>query len=185
MCIQWKEAREKEFHLQSEKKASALSNASRKWLLGQETNAALEHEGECPQGLHCYRFLNTLLPRINSTAVFCYFHSDYVGGEMYKGWMGDCRRSWGQSLAIECLPHIRETQAQSQHRPHQAVSEGTSNAPGTAFVHVTVVFGALGLESALFPKNYSDFSKDYALPSSRPQSSNVSSSTGPSSTELT
>lgn len=40
----WKEAREKEFHLQSEKKASALSNASRKWLLGQETNAALEHE---------------------------------------------------------------------------------------------------------------------------------------------
>ncbi|XP_038934721.1 TBC1 domain family member 31 isoform X4 [Rattus norvegicus] len=40
----WKEAREKEFHLQSEKKASALSDASRKWFLGQETNAALEHE---------------------------------------------------------------------------------------------------------------------------------------------
>lgn len=40
----WKEAEEKEFHLQSEKKASALSDASRKWFLGQETNAALKHE---------------------------------------------------------------------------------------------------------------------------------------------
>lgn len=40
----WKEAEEKEFHLQSEKKASALSDASRKWFLRQETSAALEHE---------------------------------------------------------------------------------------------------------------------------------------------
>lgn len=40
----WKEAEEKEFHLQSAKKASALSDASRKWFLRQETSAALEHE---------------------------------------------------------------------------------------------------------------------------------------------
>ncbi|OBS67011.1 hypothetical protein A6R68_04445, partial [Neotoma lepida] len=44
-CVQWKEAKEKEFHLQSEKKASALSDASRKWFL-KETSAALEHGGE-------------------------------------------------------------------------------------------------------------------------------------------
>ncbi|XP_055482650.1 TBC1 domain family member 31 [Psammomys obesus] len=38
----WKEAEEKQFHLQSEKKASALSDASRRWFLKQETSAALE-----------------------------------------------------------------------------------------------------------------------------------------------
>ncbi|XP_014446719.1 TBC1 domain family member 31 [Tupaia chinensis] len=43
----WKEAEEKEFHLRSEKNASALSDASRKWFLKQELNAALEH-AECP-----------------------------------------------------------------------------------------------------------------------------------------
>ncbi|XP_008836218.1 TBC1 domain family member 31 isoform X4 [Nannospalax galili] len=41
----WKEAEEKEFHLQSEKKAAALSDASRKWFLQQEISAALEHAG--------------------------------------------------------------------------------------------------------------------------------------------
>lgn len=52
--VQWKEAEEKELHLESEKRASALSDASRKWFLKQETSAALEHggdllcEGECP-----------------------------------------------------------------------------------------------------------------------------------------
>ncbi|KAM6170767.1 TBC1 domain family member 31 isoform 2-T2 [Erethizon dorsatum] len=39
----WKEAEEKDFHLKSEKKASALSDASRKWFLKQEMSAALEH----------------------------------------------------------------------------------------------------------------------------------------------
>ncbi|XP_048215123.1 TBC1 domain family member 31 isoform X1 [Perognathus longimembris pacificus] len=39
----WKEADEKEFHLRSEKKASALSDASRNWFLKQELGAALEH----------------------------------------------------------------------------------------------------------------------------------------------
>ncbi|XP_052603800.1 TBC1 domain family member 31 isoform X3 [Peromyscus californicus insignis] len=42
----WKEAEGKEFHLRSEKKAAALSDASRKWFLRQETSAALEHGGE-------------------------------------------------------------------------------------------------------------------------------------------
>ena len=52
--MQWKEAEEKESHLESEKRASALSDASRKWFLKQETSAAREHggdlpcEGECP-----------------------------------------------------------------------------------------------------------------------------------------
>lgn len=41
--VQWKEAEEKELHLESEKRASALSDASRKWFLKQETSAALEH----------------------------------------------------------------------------------------------------------------------------------------------
>uniref|UniRef100_A0A8C5YPV8 TBC1 domain family member 31 n=1 Tax=Marmota marmota marmota TaxID=9994 RepID=A0A8C5YPV8_MARMA len=40
----WKEAEEKGFHLRSEKKASALSDESRKWFLQQEMSAALEHE---------------------------------------------------------------------------------------------------------------------------------------------
>nr|XP_044999254.1 TBC1 domain family member 31 [Jaculus jaculus] len=39
----WKEAEEKEFYLKSEKKAAALSDASRKWFLKQEISAALEH----------------------------------------------------------------------------------------------------------------------------------------------
>uniref|UniRef100_A0A8C5P694 TBC1 domain family member 31 n=1 Tax=Jaculus jaculus TaxID=51337 RepID=A0A8C5P694_JACJA len=53
----WKEAEEKEFYLKSEKKAAALSDASRKWFLKQEISAALEHaenplhKGECPRGL--------------------------------------------------------------------------------------------------------------------------------------
>ncbi|XP_038198463.1 TBC1 domain family member 31 isoform X3 [Arvicola amphibius] len=42
----WKEAKEKELHLESEKRASALSDASRKWFLKQETSAALEHGGD-------------------------------------------------------------------------------------------------------------------------------------------
>ncbi|XP_057647628.1 TBC1 domain family member 31 isoform X1 [Chionomys nivalis] len=42
----WKEAEEKELHLESEKRASALSDASRKWFLKQETSAALEHGGD-------------------------------------------------------------------------------------------------------------------------------------------
>ncbi|XP_041528493.1 TBC1 domain family member 31 isoform X3 [Microtus oregoni] len=43
---QWKEAGEKELHLESEKRASALSDASRKWFLKQETSAAREHGGD-------------------------------------------------------------------------------------------------------------------------------------------
>ncbi|XP_008981548.1 TBC1 domain family member 31 isoform X2 [Callithrix jacchus] len=39
----WKEAEGKEFDLRSAKKASALSDASRKWFLKQEINAAVEH----------------------------------------------------------------------------------------------------------------------------------------------
>ncbi|CAK7289336.1 TBC1 domain family member 31 [Vulpes lagopus] len=39
----WQEAEEKDFHLKSEKKASALSDASRKWFLQKEINDALEH----------------------------------------------------------------------------------------------------------------------------------------------
>jgi len=50
----WEEAKEKDFHLKSEKKASALADASRKWFLEKEINDALEHaehlcsKGECP-----------------------------------------------------------------------------------------------------------------------------------------
>ncbi|XP_011717017.2 TBC1 domain family member 31 isoform X8 [Macaca nemestrina] len=44
----WKEAEGKEFCLRSAKKASALSDASRKWFLKQEINAAVEHaENPC------------------------------------------------------------------------------------------------------------------------------------------
>ncbi|XP_055204684.1 TBC1 domain family member 31 isoform X10 [Gorilla gorilla gorilla] len=44
----WKEAEGKEFRLRSAKKASALSDASRKWFLEQEINAAVEHaENPC------------------------------------------------------------------------------------------------------------------------------------------
>uniref|UniRef100_A0A2K5DPN0 TBC1 domain family member 31 n=1 Tax=Aotus nancymaae TaxID=37293 RepID=A0A2K5DPN0_AOTNA len=49
----WKEAEGKEFDLRSAKKASALSDAPRKWFLKQEINAAVEHadnlchKGEC------------------------------------------------------------------------------------------------------------------------------------------
>uniref|UniRef100_A0A452V9W8 TBC1 domain family member 31 n=1 Tax=Ursus maritimus TaxID=29073 RepID=A0A452V9W8_URSMA len=39
----WEEAKEKDFHLKSEKKASALADASRKWFLEKEINDALEH----------------------------------------------------------------------------------------------------------------------------------------------
>ncbi|XP_047698160.1 TBC1 domain family member 31 isoform X8 [Prionailurus viverrinus] len=39
----WEEAQEKDFHLKSEKKASALSDASRKWFLEKELDDALEH----------------------------------------------------------------------------------------------------------------------------------------------
>uniref|UniRef100_H0WVA6 TBC1 domain family member 31 n=1 Tax=Otolemur garnettii TaxID=30611 RepID=H0WVA6_OTOGA len=39
----WKEAEEKKLYLRSEKKTSALSDASRKWFLNQEINAAVEH----------------------------------------------------------------------------------------------------------------------------------------------
>uniref|UniRef100_A0A8C7AKV7 TBC1 domain family member 31 n=1 Tax=Neovison vison TaxID=452646 RepID=A0A8C7AKV7_NEOVI len=41
----WEEAKEKDFHLKSEKKASALADASRKCFLQKETNDALEHAG--------------------------------------------------------------------------------------------------------------------------------------------
>nr|XP_019573389.1 PREDICTED: TBC1 domain family member 31 isoform X3 [Rhinolophus sinicus] len=39
----WEEAEEKDFRLKSEKKASALSDASRQWFLEKEINDALEH----------------------------------------------------------------------------------------------------------------------------------------------
>ncbi|XP_022358098.1 TBC1 domain family member 31 isoform X2 [Enhydra lutris kenyoni] len=45
----WEEAKEKDFHLKSEKKASALADASRKCFLQKEINDALEHAG------HAYR----------------------------------------------------------------------------------------------------------------------------------
>ncbi|XP_057388281.1 TBC1 domain family member 31 isoform X4 [Balaenoptera acutorostrata] len=39
----WEEAEEEDFHLKSEKKAAALSDASRRWLLENETHDALEN----------------------------------------------------------------------------------------------------------------------------------------------
>ncbi|MEJ1272408.1 hypothetical protein NN561_003258 [Cricetulus griseus] len=42
----WKEAEERESHLQSEKRASACADAYRKCFLKQETSAALEHDGQ-------------------------------------------------------------------------------------------------------------------------------------------
>ncbi|XP_077620598.1 TBC1 domain family member 31 isoform X3 [Crocuta crocuta] len=39
----WEEAKEKDFHLKSEKKASTLSDASRKWFLEKELDDAIEH----------------------------------------------------------------------------------------------------------------------------------------------
>lgn len=42
ICVQWEEAKEKDFHLKSEKKASALADASRRWFLEKEINDALE-----------------------------------------------------------------------------------------------------------------------------------------------
>uniref|UniRef100_A0A8C0MLX7 TBC1 domain family member 31 n=1 Tax=Canis lupus familiaris TaxID=9615 RepID=A0A8C0MLX7_CANLF len=52
----WQEAEEKDFHLKSEKKASALSDASRKWFLQKEINDALEHaEHPCTKGVPRYQ----------------------------------------------------------------------------------------------------------------------------------
>ncbi|KAF6323777.1 TBC1 domain family member 31 [Rhinolophus ferrumequinum] len=42
-ATKWEEAEEKDFRLKSEKKVSALSDASRQWFLEKEINAALEH----------------------------------------------------------------------------------------------------------------------------------------------
>nr|XP_011717008.1 TBC1 domain family member 31 isoform X3 [Macaca nemestrina] len=53
----WKEAEGKEFCLRSAKKASALSDASRKWFLKQEINAAVEH-AENPRHKEEPRFQN-------------------------------------------------------------------------------------------------------------------------------
>ncbi|XP_062044026.1 TBC1 domain family member 31 isoform X2 [Lepus europaeus] len=53
---QWKEAEEKEFHLRSEKKASALSDASRRWFLKQQIGAALAHaENPSPKEVSRWR----------------------------------------------------------------------------------------------------------------------------------
>ncbi|XP_039087936.1 TBC1 domain family member 31 isoform X3 [Hyaena hyaena] len=50
----WEEAKEKDFHLKSEKKASTLSDASRKWFLEKELDDALEHaEHPYRTGLRC------------------------------------------------------------------------------------------------------------------------------------
>uniref|UniRef100_A0A8D2HIP9 TBC1 domain family member 31 n=1 Tax=Urocitellus parryii TaxID=9999 RepID=A0A8D2HIP9_UROPR len=69
----WKEAEEKGFHLRSEKKASALSDESRKWFLQQEMSAALEHaENPCNKG---ELITLSLLTSENSTASnikFCF-----------------------------------------------------------------------------------------------------------------
>uniref|UniRef100_A0A8C8ZUY1 TBC1 domain family member 31 n=1 Tax=Prolemur simus TaxID=1328070 RepID=A0A8C8ZUY1_PROSS len=53
----WKEAEEKEFYLRSEKKAAALSDASRKQFLNQEISAAVEH-AENPCNKEAPRFQN-------------------------------------------------------------------------------------------------------------------------------
>uniref|UniRef100_A0A2K6EVC9 TBC1 domain family member 31 n=1 Tax=Propithecus coquereli TaxID=379532 RepID=A0A2K6EVC9_PROCO len=53
----WKEAEEKEFHLRSEKKAAALSDASRKCFLNQEISAAVEHTAN-PYNKEAPRFQN-------------------------------------------------------------------------------------------------------------------------------
>lgn len=45
----WEEAKEKDFHLKSERKVSALSDASRKWFLEKEISDAVEH-AERPHG---------------------------------------------------------------------------------------------------------------------------------------
>ncbi|GAB1299377.1 TBC1 domain family member 31 [Apodemus speciosus] len=50
------------FRLQSEKKTSALSDASRKWFLRQETSAALEHEGAEVPWLQRQRMDSAYLP---------------------------------------------------------------------------------------------------------------------------
>uniref|UniRef100_A0A8C3WUQ8 TBC1 domain family member 31 n=1 Tax=Catagonus wagneri TaxID=51154 RepID=A0A8C3WUQ8_9CETA len=55
----WKEAEEKDFHLKSEKKASALSDASRKWFLEKEINDALHAQHTC----------NKVVPRCQNECV--------------------------------------------------------------------------------------------------------------------
>lgn len=79
-CVQWKEAEEKEFHLQSEKKASALSDASRKWFLRQETSAALEHEGEWTGPALCQTPLHAVTTG-NATALSVTFIQIMLGGQ--------------------------------------------------------------------------------------------------------
>uniref|UniRef100_A0A5F9DNN7 TBC1 domain family member 31 n=1 Tax=Oryctolagus cuniculus TaxID=9986 RepID=A0A5F9DNN7_RABIT len=55
-AMKWKEAEEKEFHLRSEKKASALSDASRRWFLKQQIGAALAHaENPSPKEVSGWR----------------------------------------------------------------------------------------------------------------------------------
>nr|KAF6426924.1 TBC1 domain family member 31 [Molossus molossus] len=57
----WQEAEEKDFQLKSEKKASALSDASRKWFLEKETQDALG-QAEQPRGKVVPRCLNGRVP---------------------------------------------------------------------------------------------------------------------------
>ncbi|XP_040835285.1 TBC1 domain family member 31 isoform X2 [Ochotona curzoniae] len=61
-ALKWKEAEEKEFYLRSERKAAALSDASRRWFLEQQISAAAEHSEtpwvQGPKHLDCL-----LLPR--------------------------------------------------------------------------------------------------------------------------
>lgn len=62
----WKEAEEKDFRLKSEKKASALSDASRQWFLEKETKDALEHvEHPYNEGSRCQKeqAASSCLPR--------------------------------------------------------------------------------------------------------------------------
>ncbi|KAM5211400.1 TBC1 domain family member 31 isoform 3-T3 [Hipposideros larvatus] len=62
----WKEAEEKDFRLKSEKKASALSDASRQWFLEKEINDALEHiEHPYDEGSRCQneQAASSCLPR--------------------------------------------------------------------------------------------------------------------------
>uniref|UniRef100_A0A7N5JY07 TBC1 domain family member 31 n=1 Tax=Ailuropoda melanoleuca TaxID=9646 RepID=A0A7N5JY07_AILME len=53
----WEEAKEKDFHLKSEKKASALADASRRWFLEKEINDALE-DAEHPYSKAVPRYQN-------------------------------------------------------------------------------------------------------------------------------
>ena len=72
--IQWEEAEEKDFQLNLERKAAALSDASRRQFLEEEIQAALEHAGQPRDAGECAGWgglLALCAPQVHSFSVVC------------------------------------------------------------------------------------------------------------------